>query len=174
MKLRVVIPLAVFLGLSAFLWAGLFRDPHEVPSPFIGKPAPAFVLPQLQAQEQTFSPASMRGQVWLLNVWASWCAACREEHLFLGELARLGVPLVGLNYKDERRSALDWLQRYDNPYLFSAADTDGRTGISYGVYGAPETFLIDKEGVIRYKHVGPLTPKIWHDKIRPMMKQLQS
>lgn len=174
-SLRLILPLGIFLLISAFLWAGLFHDPHEVPSPLIGKPAPLFTLPQLQAPGETFSPTSMRGKVWLLNVWASWCAACRDEHAFLNEISKLGgVSLIGLNYKDERENALSWLQRFDNPYLVSAADVDGKVAIDYGVYGAPETFVIDRQGVIRYKHVGPITPKIWHEELKPLMKKLES
>ena len=173
-SLRLVIPLALFLVLAFFLWIGLYRDPREVPSPLIGKAAPAFVLPQLSAPAETFSPQAMRGKVWLLNVWASWCVACREEHAFLNALSRRGVPLIGLNYKDQRENALKWLQRFDNPYQLSVSDLDGRVGIDYGVYGAPETFVIDRNGVIRLKQIGPLTPEVWRDKIEPLIRKLQS
>ena len=170
---RFVIPLAIFVVLVVFLAIGLGHDPHEVPSPLINKAAPAFQLPQLHDPTKTFSPQDMRGKVWLLNVWASWCISCREEHPLLLELARSGaVPLYGLNYKDERKDALAWLDDLGNPYLLSAADLDGRVGIDYGVYGAPETYLIDRDGVIRFKHIGPLTPDVLQAKLLPLVKDL--
>jgi cytochrome c biogenesis protein CcmG/thiol:disulfide interchange protein DsbE len=160
--------------LVVFLAIGLGHDPHEVPSPLINKPAPAFQLPQLHEPTKTFSAQEMKGKVWLLNVWASWCISCREEHPVLLELARAGaVPIYGLNYKDKREDAIDWLDDLGNPYLLSAADIDGRVGIDYGVYGAPETYLIDRDGVIRYKHIGPLTPDVLQGKILPLVKDLE-
>ena len=170
---RFVLPLALFVGLVVFLAIGLGRDPHEVPSPLINKPAPAFQLPQLHESTKTFSAQEMRGKVWLLNVWASWCISCREEHPLLLEFARSGeVPLYGLNYKDQRNDAIAWLDELGNPYLVSAVDLDGRVGIDYGVYGAPETYLIDREGVIRFKHVGPLTPDVIQGKVLPLARDL--
>ncbi len=170
---RFVLPLALFVGLVVFLAIGLGRDPHEVPSPLINKPAPAFQLPQLHESTKTFSAQEMRGKVWLLNVWASWCVSCREEHPLLLDFARSGeVPLYGLNYKDQRKDAIAWLDELGNPYLVSAADLDGRVGIDYGVYGAPETYLIDREGVIRFKHVGPLTPDVIQGKVLPLARDL--
>lgn len=170
---RFVLPLALFVGLVVFLAIGLRRDPHEVPSPLINKPAPAFRLPQLHDPAKTFSAQEMRGKVWLLNVWASWCVSCREEHPVLLDLARSGaVPLYGLNYKDQRNDALGWLSELGDPYLLSAADLDGRVGIDYGVYGAPETYLIDREGVIRFKQIGPLTPDVIQGKILPLARDL--
>jgi len=170
---RFLLPLALFVGLVIFLAIGLRRDPHEVPSPLINKPAPAFQLPQLHEQAKTFSPQEMRGKVWLLNVWASWCISCREEHPVLLALARSGeVPLYGLNYKDQRNDAIAWLDELGNPYLLSAADLDGRVGIDYGVYGAPETYLIDRDGVIRFKHIGPLTPEVIQGKLLPLARDL--
>ncbi len=170
---RFLVPLLVFAVLVAFLWAGLSRDPREVPSPLVGKPAPAFTLPQLQAPDKTFSPADMRGQVWLLNVWASWCVSCREEHPVLVEFARQGkVPLIGLNYKDQRQDALAWLARFGNPYRLSVSDPEGRVGIDYGVYGVPETYVIDRQGVIRMKHIGPVTPEVLSGKIQPLLAEL--
>ena len=171
--IRFVLPLALFIGLVVFLAIGLGRDPHEVPSPLINKAAPAFQLPQLHESTKTFSAQEMRGKVWLLNVWASWCVSCREEHSLLLNLARSGeVPLYGLNYKDQRNDAIAWLNELGNPYLLSAADLDGRVGIDYGVYGAPETYLIDRGGVIRFKHVGPLTPEVIQDKVLPLARDL--
>ena len=170
---RFLLPLALFVGLVVFLAIGLGRDPHEVPSPLINKPAPAFNLPQLHEPTKTFSAQEMRGKVWLLNVWASWCVSCREEHPLLLDLARSGsVPLYGLNYKDQRNDAISWLNELGDPYLLSAADLEGRVGIDYGVYGAPETYLIDREGVIRFKHIGPLTPDVIQGKLLPLARDL--
>lgn len=170
---RFAIPLAVFIVLVAFLAIGLSRDPREVPSPLINKAAPAFELPQLQQPTKTFSAAEMRGRVWLLNVWASWCITCRDEHPFLLAYARSNaVPIYGLNYKDKRADAISWLSELGDPYVLSAVDSDGRVGIDYGVYGAPETYLIDRNGVIRFKQVGPVTPDIWEKTVLPLVKDL--
>lgn len=169
------LPLAVFAVLMAFLAAGLTLKPRELPSALVGRPAPAFSLPTLDAPERSVSAQSLRGRVWVLNVWASWCAACRDEHAGIAEMARLGVvPVYGLNYKDRRAEALDWLARLGNPYVASLADTDGRVGIDYGVYGVPETFVIDKAGVVRRKFVGPLTPAMIHDEIVPLVARLNA
>ena len=171
--LRVLLPLAAFIALVALLAVGLTLNPREVPSPFIGKPAPAFTLPQLHDPSKSFSPADMRGQVWLLNVWASWCVSCRDEHPVLVELARANVvPVVGLDYKDKRDEALAWLKQFGDPYRLSVVDAKGQVGIDYGVYGVPETFLIDKRGVIRYKRIGVLTPQIVREQVLPLVQQL--
>ena len=170
---RFLVPLGLFLVLAVFLAIGLNRDPREVPSPLIGKPAPAFKLEQLADPAQTFSPEDMKGKVWLLNVWASWCVSCRQEHPLLVEFAKRGIaPLVGLDYKDARPDGLGWLRQFGNPYMLSAYDADGRVGIDYGVYGVPETYLIDKAGVIRYKHIGPITEEALANKIVPMIAEL--
>ncbi|MEJ5210305.1 MAG: DsbE family thiol:disulfide interchange protein [Burkholderiales bacterium] len=170
---RFLVPLLIFLVLVGFLWKGLSRDPREVPSPLVGKPAPAFQLPRLDAPDKTFSPADMRGQVWLLNVWASWCVSCREEHPVLVNLAQSrDVPIIGLNYKDQRPDALAWLDRFGNPYRVSVSDADGRVGIDYGVYGVPETYVIDRAGIIRMKHIGPVTPEVLDAKILPLVAEL--
>jgi len=170
---RFLLPLIAFVALVVFLGVGLHRDPREVPSPLVGKPAPNFSLTQLQAPEKTISPKDMEGKVWLLNVWASWCVACREEHPILLDFSKLGVvPIVGLNYKDGRKEGVDLLQQFGDPYQLSAFDADGRVGIDYGVYGVPETFVIDKRGVIRYKHIGPVTPEVLSDKLIPLIKEL--
>jgi cytochrome c biogenesis protein CcmG/thiol:disulfide interchange protein DsbE len=172
---RYLLPLLLFIVLVGFLAVGLKLKPREVPSPLVGKPAPAFSLPLLHDPDKTLSLADLRGQVWLLNVWASWCVACREEHPVLVDLARSGaVPLYGLNYKDPRADALQWLQRFGNPYRQSMSDTAGLVGIDFGVYGVPETFVIDKGGVIRFKHIGPVTPEVLRDKILPLVKQLNA
>jgi cytochrome c biogenesis protein CcmG, thiol:disulfide interchange protein DsbE len=171
--LRYLIPLGLFLVLVVFLAIGLGRDPHEVPSPLINKAAPTFRLPQLKEPTKTFSAEDMRGKVWVMNVWASWCVSCRDEHPLLIEYAKSGaVPIYGLNWKDKREDALGWLNELGDPYVLSAADLDGRVAIDYGVYGAPETYLIDQSGVIRYKHIGPVTPDVWKDKFLSMVQQL--
>lgn len=170
---RSLIPLALFIILVGFLLVGLGHDPRTVPSPLINSAAPDFRLPQLHDPTKSFTAQEMRGQVWLLNVWASWCVSCRDEHPLLVELARSrAVPVYGLNYKDKREDALAWLTEFGNPYMLSAADTDGRIGINYGVYGVPETYLIDREGVIRYKQIGPITPKVLEGEILPMVRDL--
>jgi len=172
---KAAIPLVVFLVLVAFLAIGLTRNPREIPSPLVGKPAPAFEAPRLQpVGGAPFSLKDMQGQVWLLNVWASWCVACRVEHPVLMELARKGgVTLVGLDYKDQPADAVKWLQRFGDPYQLSAVDLDGRIGIDFGVYGVPETFVIDKAGMIRYKHIGPVTEEALQEKILPLMAELK-
>jgi cytochrome c biogenesis protein CcmG/thiol:disulfide interchange protein DsbE len=167
--------LAVFLALVVLLGLGLQLNPREVPSPLIGKPAPAFQLPQLHEPGKTFSPADMRGRVWMLNVWASWCVSCRVEHPVLMDLAKTGVvPIYGLDYKDQPDEAKKWLVQFGNPYQLSAVDAKGVVGIDYGVYGVPETYVIDKRGVIRYKQIGPVTPEVLKNKVLPLVKQLQA
>jgi cytochrome c biogenesis protein CcmG, thiol:disulfide interchange protein DsbE len=173
MRLKFAIPLALFFLLVAFFAVGLFRDPREVPSPFIGRAAPAFKLEQLHEAQLAFTPEEMRGKVWLLNVWASWCVACQAEHPLLVQMSKQKlVPIVGLNYKDKREDGMKWLARYGNPYVLSAHDLEGRVGIDYGVYGVPETFVIDKQGVIRYKQIGPITPEALEKKIKPLLAEL--
>lgn len=193
MKAKFLVPLLLFFGLVGFLAFGLKLDPREVPSPLIDKPAPQFSLARLDEPARNFALDEMRGQVWLLNVWASWCVACRQEHPVLVDLARRNVvPVVGLNYKevrgdgglDVRNMALDaettlairrargWLTEHGDPYVLSVLDIDGRIGIDFGVYGVPETFLIDREGVIRYKHIGPITPASLREQILPRIEEL--
>lgn len=174
MKLRLFLPLAAFVVLALVLGVGLRLDPREVPSPFIDKPAPAFNLPLVHEPQQRLSTQDLVGQVWLLNVWASWCVACRVEHPLLVELAkRNAVPIYGLNYKDDRRAAMEWLRQFGDPYVASLSDRDGRVGIDYGVYGVPETFVIDRAGVVRHKHIGPLTPEVWERDLLPLVRRLQ-
>ena len=171
---RSLLPLALFLGLLALLGVGLRLDPAVLPSPLVGKPAPAFQLALLHDPARTLSNRDMAGQVWLLNVWASWCTACGDEHPALMRLAASGaVPVVGLNYKDERGAGLAWLERHGNPYAASAFDADGATGIDFGVYGVPETFVIDRRGMIRLKHVGVLTPRVIEETLLPLVRELQ-
>ena len=173
MKAKRWIPLALFGVLVAFLFVGLFRDPREVPSPLVNTAAPAFDVPQLMAEQQRFAPGNLKGKVWLLNVWASWCVACREEHPTLVAFAKTqNIPLIGLDYKDTRPAALKFLAQHGDPYQLSAFDADGRVGIDYGVYGVPETFVIDKEGVIRYKQIGPITVEALQTTILPLIEKL--
>jgi cytochrome c biogenesis protein CcmG/thiol:disulfide interchange protein DsbE len=172
---RHLIPLLVFVVIVGFLWAGLSLNPREVPSPLIGKPAPEFSLPQLRNPGAVINAADLRGQVWLLNVFASWCTPCLEEHPYLVDLAKSGVvPVYGLNYKDRHEAALRWLNKHGDPYVGIVVDAEGRTGIDYGVYGVPETFVIDKLGVIRFKHIGPLTPEVLDEDIVPLVKRLRA
>lgn len=174
MKARFLVPLALFFVLVGFLGAGLLRDPREIPSPLIEKAAPDFKLPQLILADKTFSPAEMKGQVWLLNVWASWCVACKVEHPVLMDLKRMNlVPIIGLDYKDKRSDALKFLAQGGDPYELSVMDIDGRVGIDWGVYGVPETFVIDQNGIIRYKHIGPITPESLRATILPMINKLK-
>jgi cytochrome c biogenesis protein CcmG/thiol:disulfide interchange protein DsbE len=174
MSKKLLIPLAVFVVLCGFLFVGLWRDPREVPSPLIGKPAPTFTLAQLHQPAKALGTADMKGQVWLLNVWASWCVSCREEHPLLVELAKAKVvPIVGLNYKDEPAAGMGWLRQYGDPYNVSVVDRDGRVGIDWGVYGVPETFVVDKQGTIRYKQIGPVTAEALEKKILPLVRELQ-
>lgn len=174
-SLKFLIPLALFLVLVLFLARGLKLDPREVPSPLVGKPAPAFSLALLDDPARRVSREDMLGKVWLLNVWASWCVACRVEHPLLVELAGSGaVPIYGLNYKDKRDDALAWLGKHGNPYVASLSDTQGLVGIDFGVYGVPETFVIDKSGTIRLKHIGPVTPEVLRDTILPLVKKLNA
>ncbi len=172
---RFLLPLIIFLVMVGFLAVGLHLDPREVPSPLVGKPAPAFDLPLLDQPKKTFSPKDMLGQVWLLNVWASWCGACREEHPLLVALSKAKlVPLYGMDYKDTRVEAQQWLNEGGNPYVANAMDIDGRVGIDYGVYGVPETYVIDKAGVIAYKQIGPITEQVLRNKIMPLVERLQA
>jgi len=172
-SLKFILPLVVFVVLVGFLAAGLKLDPREVPSPLIGKPAPGFALTRLDDAGKTIRREDMLGKVWMLNVWASWCAACRDEHPHLVAFARTKVmPVIGLNYKDTRPDGLGWLARFGDPYDASLFDQDGRVGIDFGVYGVPETFIIDKQGVIRFKQIGPVTPAIIETRIMPLLKEL--
>ena len=173
-SLKFIVPFVLFLVLAGFFAVGLQRDPREIPSPFIDKPAPAFKLQQLHDAAKPFAPEDMKGRVWMLNVWASWCVSCRVEHPLLVEMSKRNiVPIVGLNYKDQRDAGVQWLTRFGNPYVLSAYDLDGRVGIDYGVYGVPETYLIDTEGVIRYKQIGAITPAILEQKILPLAASLK-
>jgi cytochrome c biogenesis protein CcmG/thiol:disulfide interchange protein DsbE len=170
---RFLLPLGVFIVLVVFLWIGLTLNPREVPSPLINKIAPTFRLPQLQDSAKTIGPEDLRGKVWLLNVWASWCVTCRQEHPLLVEMGRQNlVPIYGLNYKDNRDDGLALLRNSGDPYVLSAYDREGNVGIDWGVYGVPETFVIDKSGLIRHKFIGALTPELIQNKLIPLIKEL--
>ena len=167
------IPVIIFLLLAILLAVGLTLDPKKVPSPLVGKSAPAFALPTLAQPDAQLNNDSFKGKISLLNVWATWCVSCRQEHEVLNAIAKTNkVTLYGLNYKDDRTAALQWLKRYGNPYQVSGFDQDGRVGIDWGVYGTPETFLIDQQGVIRHKVIGPISIKIWQEELLPMIEAL--
>lgn len=166
------LPLIVFVVLAGFFAVGLQLNPREVPSPFIGKPAPAFTLPVIGQPGVTFSPEQAKGKVWLLNIWAPWCVSCRQEHEVLMQLAQAGVPIYGLNWKDKDREAEALLSLKGSPYIATVDDLDGRVGIDYGVTGTPETFVIDKQGIIRMKHIGPIDGNVWQKKFEPLLKEL--
>lgn len=169
---RSLIPIAIFAVLVWFFNRGLDLDPRNIPSPLIGKPAPEFSLPVLGDRERQVAMADYRGQVVLVNVWGSWCSGCRAEHQTLIAIARTGeVPIIGLDWKDEDPAALRWLEQLGNPYEVTLVDVEGRTAINFGVYGAPETFLIDKQGNIIHKYTGPLTWQAWNDEILPLVRQ---
>jgi cytochrome c biogenesis protein CcmG, thiol:disulfide interchange protein DsbE len=173
-KARYLIPFGIFAVLVVFLAIGLGLDPKVVPSPLIGKPAPEFSLPRLDDPQRHISNADMRGKVWLLNVWASWCVSCRAEHEVIKQLARMNeIEILGLNYKDDPADAARWLQALGDPYVASAMDQDGRVGIDWGVYGVPESFLVDQQGVIRYKQIGPVDQRALQEKILPLIRELK-
>ena len=172
---RYLVPLGIFLVLVAFLYRGLSLDPKLVPSPLVGKPMPSFTLTRLEDPNATISDTDLKGKVSLLNIWATWCVSCRAEHEALLTLAKTGkVDIYGLNYKDDRAAAQQWLKQLGNPYVSNAFDDTGRVGIDWGVYGAPETFIIDSQGIIRHKHVGPLTIDVINEEILPLVAELQT
>jgi cytochrome c biogenesis protein CcmG/thiol:disulfide interchange protein DsbE len=167
------LPLVLFIVLVGFFAKGLFLNPREVPSPFIGRMAPAFTLPLVGEANASFSPAEMRGKTWMLNVWAPWCVSCRQEHPLLMQIAQSGrIPIVGLNWKDKDREAASLLARTGSPYVAVPEDLDGRVGIDYGVTGTPETYIIDQAGIVRLKHIGPISPEVWKTKFEPKLKEL--
>ncbi len=172
---RYLIPAGIFAIVVVFLAVGLNLDPRKVPSPLVGKPVPDFTLSRLKDPNLTFSQENLNGRVSLLNVWATWCVSCRAEHEILLALANSGkVDIYGLNYKDKRDDALRWLQVLGDPYVANAFDGEGRVGIDWGVYGTPESFLIDKKGVIRHKVIGPITVEILKEELLPLIEELQS
>ena len=168
---KFIVPFAVFTLLGAFLFVGLYRDPSYVPSPLIGKPAPEFTLPSLQDPAFPIATKDLAGKPWVLNVWGTWCGGCRQEHETLVAIAKQGaVPLIGLNWKDDDAAAQDWLRQLGNPYAAVATDHEGRTAIDWGVYGAPETFLIGPDGTVLYKHIAPMTFEVWNKEFLPRIE----
>lgn len=177
MKMKFIVPLVLFLGLVIFFIVGLGKDPREVPSPLINKPAPEFSLPRLDDPSKVVSKKDMLGQVWLMNVWSSWCGSCKYEHPTLVRVGKSGqkvLPIIGLNYKDKTADALRTLRTTGDPYDFSIKDPTGETGIEFGVYGVPETFVIDKKGIIRYKQIGPVTDEAWEKNMYPLIEKLKA
>lgn len=172
-RLKLFLPLILFAGMAAFLFRGLSLDPQALPSALIDRPLPEFSLPAL-GEERTLSRAEVIGEVALLNVWATWCPSCRVEHPYLVQLAASGVPIYGLNYKDEDAAAERWLAELGNPYRVSIVDREGSLGVDLGVYGAPETYLLDAQGVIRYRHVGVVDERVWQTVLQPMYQQLSA
>ncbi|WXL24478.1 DsbE family thiol:disulfide interchange protein [Ectopseudomonas mendocina] len=170
-RLLLLLPLAIFLGVAVFLYRGLFLDPSELPSALIGKPLPAFTLQSVQGEKQ-LTEADLKGKPALVNIWATWCVACRVEHPVLNKLSEMGVNIYGVNYKDYNAAAQKWLKDFHNPYQLNVADTSGSLGLDLGVYGAPETFLIDKDGVIRHKFVGVIDERVWREQLAPLYQQL--
>lgn len=171
-KIWVIVPLSIFLLFSILLWKGLWLNPHYLPSVQVGRKLPEFNLQSLQTAS-TFSAKQFNGQVSLLNVWASWCSACAEEQVFLLKLSQEGVPIYGLNYKDKPQDALQWLNEWGNPYQAIGKDVNGKVAIDLGVYGAPETFLIDANGEIQFRHAGPLNETVWEQEFVPRIKRLR-
>lgn len=176
MNLRLFLPVVLFLGLAVFLGIGLTKakDVRKVDSPFIGKPAPVFDLPDLNEPSASVSNANLKGQISLVNVWATWCVGCRQEHEALMDIAaNSGIPIIGLNWKDSRAAAQAWLKRFGDPYVATGFDEDGRAGIDWGVYGAPETFLIDADGIVRHKLIGIMTDEVWQEEFMPIIQSLK-
>jgi len=167
--MRFALPIILLLGLLVLFYAGLQRDPREVPSPLIGKPAPAFALPGLGGTPPSLTPSDLKGRPVLVNFFASWCAGCRVEHPLLMQLAQQGVEIVGIDYKDVEADATAWLARHGNPYRVVALDAQGAAGLDWGVYGVPETYVLSADGTILYKHIGPVTEAAWREKIAPLM-----
>ena len=172
---RYLVGVAILVAILALLGVGLTLDPRRIPSPLIGKPMPPFELATVHDPKRTLGKKDLVGKVALLNIWASWCQACLQEHPVLMELARRGaVPIYGLNYKDKRADAIAWLKKYGNPFVMSASDLSGRVGIEWGVYGVPETFIVDRKGTIRHKHIGPISMEKLEQEILPLVRQLQT
>jgi len=172
---KFLIPISMFVLLGLLLAYGLRLDPRKIPSPLVDKPLPAFSLPTLENPKKLLANADLKGKVVLINVWASWCVACKQEHPVLLELSRDKlVPIIGLNYKDKREDATHMLKTEGNPYDVSIVDADGRVGIDWGVYGVPESFVVDKQGVIRYKQIGPISPDVWEKTLLPLIRKLSA
>lgn len=173
-RLKLFLPLLVFIPLGVLLVKALQLNPQDMPSALLDKPVPEFELQALQDPARSLRRADLLGQKMLLNVWATWCPSCRVEHPWLLKIAReYGVRIVGLNYKDERKAALAWLERYDNPFAFNLYDVEGRLGLDLGVYGAPETFVVDSAGIIRFKHVGVINETVWRETLLPLLNSIE-
>lgn len=172
-RLIVILPLVLFVALGLFLWNGIGKDTQSIPSPLIGKPVPAFSLSSLLDEQKMLTADDLKGRPALLNVWATWCPTCKQEHAQLNRMARdEGITIYGVNYKDDRSKAKVWLDTYMNPYALNIYDPDGKLGLNLGVYGAPETFLLDAQGVVRYKHIGAIDQQVWGE-LRQKMQQLE-
>lgn len=171
-RLLLVVPLAIFLGVALFLYRGLYLNPTELPSALIGKPFPAFALPSLDEPARTLTQDDLKGKPALVNVWATWCPSCRAEHPVLNQLKQMGVTIHGVNYKDQRAPAQKWLRELHNPYQLNIEDAKGSLGLDLGVYGAPETFFIDAQGIIRHKFVGTIDERVWREQLAPLYQQL--
>ncbi|RYG08370.1 MAG: DsbE family thiol:disulfide interchange protein [Chitinophagaceae bacterium] len=172
-RLFLFIPIAIFAVLIVLFWRGLSLDPNDMPSALLNKPVPTFSLPRLQNPQELRNESVLHGKVTLLNVWATWCVTCREEHAFLNLLQKKGVHIIGIDYKDNTLDAQRWIAELGNPYDDIIVDEEGRLGLDLGVFGAPETYVIDKQGVIRYKHIGDLNQKVWDETIQPIMSALE-
>ncbi len=173
-RVKLFIPLIIFAVLAGFFWRGLSLDPSAMPSALLDKPVPQFNLPTLLDDQRLVDQGELKGKVSLLNVWATWCVSCRVEHPYLLQLAEQGVPIYGVNYKDDPVQARKWLQELHNPYVLSLVDADGRLGIDLGVFGAPETYVVDRQGVIRYKHVGIVDERVWRETLQPIVASLRN
>ena len=171
-RLLMLLPLVIFLLVAVFLYRGLFLDPTELPSALIGKPLPSFSLPSVEDPQQVVTAEDIKGKPALVNVWATWCVACKVEHPVLNKLAEQGVVIHGVNYKDDNEAAQKWLRDFHDPYLTNIRDEQGSLGLDLGVYGAPETFLVDKQGVIRHKYVGVIDERVWREQLAPLYQEL--
>lgn len=173
-RLKLFIPLMIFAVLAILFWRGLSLDPTEMPSSRVGDPVPAFSLPTVRDADARITEQTFKGEVSLVNVWATWCAACRIEHPFLVQLAEEGMPIYGINYKDDVEEAKRWLAQLHDPYRLSVVDQDGRLGVDLGVFGAPETYVVDKQGVIRHRHVGIIDQRVWDEELGPLVERLKA
>lgn len=171
-RLVFLLPLAIFLGLAVFLYRGLYLNPQELPSALVGKPFPEFALSAVEDPQRQITRNDLLGKPALVNVWATWCVACKVEHPVLNRLARQGVVIHGVNYKDQRAAALDWLRNFQDPYQLNIEDPEGRLGLQLGVYGAPETFFIDREGIIRHRYVGVIDDRVWQEELAPLYQEM--
>ena len=172
-RLKLFIPLIIFMALAVLLWRGLGLDPNYMPSALIDQSMPQFSLPTLKDDNAVITQDEFKGKVSLVNVWATWCPSCRQEHATLLDLAAQGVPIYGVDYKDETPAARRWIRDLGDPYVLTIVDADGRLGLDLGVFGAPETYIVDKQGVIRHRHVGVVTHSAWREQLLPIVKSLQ-